>query len=138
MTKKQKRGVRSLLLELNGTHFHHGDCVGSDEQAHVIALGLNYRIIIHPPVDERKRAFCKGATLVCEQKPYLVRNKDIVRKSVVMLATPRSFKEYLRSGTWSTVRHSVTCKVRTLIIWPDGRIEERTENPDLSTLDYSE
>ena len=46
MTDDQKCALRKLLSEIarNGSFpllFHHGDCVGSDEEAHEIAVGLD-------------------------------------------------------------------------------------------------
>jgi hypothetical protein len=137
-TSAQKQSVHDLLLKHQGTHFHHGDCIGSDEQAHAIALALNYAVIIHPPVDPRKRAYCKGATAVREEKPYLKRNSDILKECSIVIATPRSYKEVVRSGTWSTVRRAVDLKRKVLVVFRDGRVVERIENPDLSTLEDSE
>lgn len=137
-TSAQKQSVRALLRKLQGTHFHHGDCVGSDAHAHEIALALNYAVIIHPPIDPRKRAYCKGATAIREEKPYLKRNIDIVKECSVLVATPRSYQEVIRSGTWSTVRRAVDLERKVYVVFRDGRVTERTENPDLSTLADSE
>jgi len=37
-------------------------------------------------------------------KPYLTRNKDIVRDTEMLVAAPADETEVIRSGTWSTVR----------------------------------
>lgn len=137
-TKAQKKAVRALLQELKGTHFHHGDCIGSDAQAHETALAQGYAVIIHPPTDPSKRAFCKGAMVVRDEKPYLRRNMDIIKECSVLIATPRSHKEVIRSGTWSTVRRAVDYQRRVLVVYKDGTVHERTENPALSTLEDSE
>jgi hypothetical protein len=134
MTQQQKRTFRKLLIEHGVTELHHGDCIGSDADAHLIAKTLGISIVKHPPVDEKKRAFCKGGREL-PAKPYLPRNKDIVKVSRIMFATPRSFKEVVRSGTWSTVRHAVNKKVKMLVIYPDGSVVDRKKNPELSSLE---
>lgn len=137
-TSAQQRKVRQLLKDIRGDFFHHGDCVGSDAQAHEIALALKYRVILHPPVEPRKRANCEGAIATREEKPYLKRNQDIVRECSVVIATPKSYQETIRSGTWSTVRKAVDMKRRVLVVYPDGRVHERTENVELFKLPDSE
>lgn len=107
MTALQKQGVLNILSTLRGAqyeYFHHGDCIGADEEAHKIAQGLGYKIIIHPPLNQSKRAFCEGADTILRPKEYLDRNEDIVCSSNVLIATPKEMEEVLRSGTWSTVR----------------------------------
>jgi predicted Rossmann fold nucleotide-binding protein DprA/Smf involved in DNA uptake len=52
-----------------------------------------------------------------EKKPYLDRNKDIVRVSIGLIAAPKTNKEEQRSGTWSTVRYA-TKTGKPLIILP--------------------
>lgn len=138
MTKQQKRTVRKLLVQKKVASLTHGDCIGSDADAHEIAHGLGVPIFIRPPEDEKKRAFCKGAVTVHPKKPYKKRNQDIVNTTTFMIATPRSFKEVVRSGTWSTVRYACNQKKLVYVVWPDGSITERTENPELSTLEDSE
>lgn len=137
MTKQQKKAFRKLLIEHGITEFHHGDCVGSDADAHLIAKTLGLSIVKHPPVDEKKRAFCKGGREL-PAKPYLPRNKDIVKASSIMFATPRSFNEVVRSGTWSTVRFATNLQRKMLVIYPDGSVVDRKKNPELSTLKDSE
>lgn len=138
MTKEQKRSVRKLLVQKKAAGVTHGDCVGSDADAHDIAHALGIPISIRPPVDEKKRAFKKGAAVVFPQKPYKSRNQDIVNTTTFMVATPRSYKEVVRSGTWSTVRYAVKQGKMVYVVYPDGKVVERTQNPELSTLEDSE
>jgi hypothetical protein len=102
---------------------HHGDCIGADEQCHAIAVKVGCRIMVHPPTDDKARAYCKkGKTRVLNCKPYLKRNKDIVDDSAIMFALPKEKEEQLRSGTWSTIRYAKKTKKRLVIIWPDGTV----------------
>jgi len=85
--------------------FHHGDCIGADTEAHEIALMLGYDVIIHPPTNPKKRTFCEGYKRRANPLPYLDRNKRIVESTSVLIVAPKSDKEELRSGTWSTYRY---------------------------------
>lgn len=103
---------------------HHGLCIGADKQFHNIMMELGYRVIIHPPMDQRKTFSVKpGWTALCTflpPKSFLDRNFDIVRDSSVLIATPAGIREELRSGTWSTVRRARILHRPTYIIWPNG------------------
>ena len=44
---------------------HHGDCVGADKEFHDICASNNIKIIIHPPIDEKLRAFCTPGGKMC-------------------------------------------------------------------------
>ena len=105
--------------------FHHGDCIGADKQFHELLESLkvphivNQKIIIHPPIKNIKRAFCKS-DFILEPKDYLDRNKDIVNASEILIATPKEFEEQLRSGTWSTIRYCTKQKKQAFIIFPNG------------------
>lgn len=101
------------------SEFHHGDCYGADAQAHNIAKTFKLYIIIHPPIKTIKRAYCDG-DIILEPKEYLNRNKDIVRASDLLLATPNEFTEQIRSGTWSTIRFARKLKKQIIIVYPDG------------------
>ena len=39
---------------------HHGDCKGSDAQAHVMALALDWRVVIYPPINPKLCALSVG------------------------------------------------------------------------------
>ena len=101
MTREQERTLRDLLASHRGAVLHHGDCVGADEQAHDIAVSLGCGIVIHPPLLEAQRAF-KPAPQIRAPKPYLVRNKDIVRETDLLVAAPKEALEQHRSGTPAT------------------------------------
>ncbi len=129
-----KRQDHKLLLVLNYFHkqgyrvFRHGDCVGSDDHAATQASFLGYTVWGHPPINEAKRAFNKATKFWEEPADYLIRNGIIVDKSEVLVATPRTFNEARRSGTWYTVRYArrVQLPLR-IIIWPDGTTKKEEE-----------
>lgn len=98
---------------------HHGDAVGCDAQMHELARAMDVPIVIHPPVDDRLRAFCTGAETVLPEKPYLVRDGDIAQ-SDILIACPRQMEEVVRSGTWATIRYSRKNGKRRIIVFPDG------------------
>ena len=121
MTQKQMAAFAAVLDASVRGEFHHGDCVGSDEQAHDIAHKLGYRIVVHPPTIGDKRAYKEG-DIARAVAPYLTRNHDIVDDTTWLIAAPRGFKEELRSGTWATVRYARKLGKRVWVIWPDGKI----------------
>ena len=84
----------------------HGDCVGADEMAHNIGLGLGYSIEIYPPSNDTLRAYCEGAFIVHPEKSYMPRNEDIVDASELLIAMPATFIEQSKGGTWRTVRYA--------------------------------
>ena len=84
MTKAQQNALRSLLFSASG-RLHHGDAVGADEQAHDIAASLNRRIVIHPSTLLDQRAY-KVAKDIRLQKTPLIRNRDIVRETSMLIA----------------------------------------------------
>jgi hypothetical protein len=111
--------VLNALETIN--QFHHGDCVGADETAHHLAQSLSWDIVIHPPLNASKRAFCKGAVATWQRKPYLDRNHDIVDCCDILIACP-SGTEHRRSGTWSTVRYARKERKPIVIVWPNGKV----------------
>jgi len=106
MSEHQRTEVRRLLSSLvSVTEFHHGDCVGSDAQAHDIAVSMAIPVIIHPPVKDTARAYCAGWVL--DPLPYLERDRAIVDVCTVLIATPLGEEAAnFRSGTWTTVRYA--------------------------------
>lgn len=114
MSPDQKRRLYETLRKLKtsskdeNNEFHHGDCIGSDTEAHEIALMLGYDVIIHPPTNPKKRTFCEGYKRRANPLPYLDRNKRIVESTEILIVAPKSSIEELRSGTWSTYRYAKT------------------------------
>jgi hypothetical protein len=124
-TADQLRDLAGLLLVMRTDetdYFHHGDCIGADAQAHDLAKAAGWKVIIHPPEDPSKRAFCNG-DLVHEPRPYLERNRDIVNATEALIAVPKD-PETLRSGTWSTVRYARKHGRHIIIIEPTPTEED--------------
>ena len=114
--------LRSYREDHHFINFRHGDCVGADAQAHDIAMALGFTVIIHPPLINSMRAHKKGHQWH-PARPYLERNKNIVRGCHLLVACPKdSMNEELRSGTWSTVRFARKAQKSILLI--SARMEE--------------
>ncbi len=102
------------MAERQGTkiHFHHGDCMGADANAHDIVQNIKYTfpfvvlIYVHPPLDGRKRAYRQGDFMM-PTKPYIERNHDIVDACSLLFVTPKTNVEEIRSGTWATYRYAM-------------------------------
>lgn len=121
MNAKQAKFVWDLLLVLqNETQFniHHGDCIGSDEQFHSMAVQLGADIYIHPPENRILRAFCSPSKIIFPVKPYLERDKDIVQSSDLLIATPKEQYQQIRSGTWFTYKWAQKMSIPTLVVYP--------------------
>ena len=100
------------------TGFHHGDCIGADEQAHNIAIEAGIPVYVHPPINSSKRAYCQEYTRRYFAYEYLIRNRHIVDSCEMMLAFPKESNEQLRSGTWATIRYARKVKKPMLIVSP--------------------
>ncbi len=108
MSDKQTIQFHALILDrFFFTEFHHGDCIGADEEAHILVREFlpEVKIVVHPPINPQKRAYCEG-DVVLPKMDYLARNKNIVNATDILLATPKTLEEELRSGTWSTIRYA--------------------------------
>jgi hypothetical protein len=125
MTQSQKDMVKYFLGFFAVSEVHHGDCVGADAEFHAIARSERLKVALHPPTNPAKRAFCE-ADEEFPKKDYLVRNREIVDNSDILIATPKTKKEEVRSGTWSTIRYAQKPNVRKdkriIIIFPDGEV----------------
>ena len=135
MTPLQSSAFCCVVAKLlrDSTEFHHGDCVGSDAEAHeAAALVAKWTIVIHPPLNPRYQAHCGdlqsrfAAVKTLERKDYLERNVDIVDATDVLIATPASHSEELRSGTWSTVRYAEKLGRPITIVYPDGAVSSHS------------
>lgn len=101
---------------------HHGDCIGADTTFHRELEQRNVKIVIHPPDNDQLRAF-NNSQYMMPVKPYLMRNKDIVKACDVLIAFPSQYVELLKSGTWSTIRYARKINKKVYIFYPDGFIE---------------
>lgn len=122
MTQVQLSTVTRLLLKADEAH--HGDCVGADEQFHAICLELEIPVVLHPPEEERLRAFCPDAIRIEPPRPYLVRNRIIVDLCDMLVAAPKEDEEpepQRGQGTWSTVRYARRSVKPFRIVWPNGK-----------------
>jgi hypothetical protein len=127
MTDKQLAKVRLLLYNYAPSEVHHGDCVGADAEFHNLCrslYGISVHIVIHPPKDDRYRAFCKG-DVILEPRPYLERDKVIAKVGDLLIATPKHAAEVRRSGTWATVRYAKTERKPRIIVTPQGHAQHR-------------
>jgi hypothetical protein len=126
MTVVQGVVVAGTLHWINMRSFHHGDCVGADDQAHYFVAGrTDVEIVIHPPLDVRRRAMCDrglGRLIVRQPKEFLERDRDIVDETGCLVAAPRTFVDVTRSGTWYTVRYALRTQKPVTIVFPDGRV----------------
>ena len=126
MSPRQHRKLAAILRGLDVSEFHHGDCIGSDAEAHVIAQSLGIRVVVHPPEIDAKRAFVvlsrgtaqRHADDIRVPRPYLKRNHDIVSACKLLIAAPKRLSEQRRSGTWATIRFANRNGVEVVIIVP--------------------
>lgn len=121
MTETQRLALSKTVSEILPSEAHHGDCVGADAQFHEICLGVGVPVVIHPPSETKKRAYCENAQSVLEPRDYLKRNRDIVDAVEKLLATPDG-PEKVRSGTWSTIRYARKKGIEVVVVMPDGSL----------------
>jgi hypothetical protein len=130
MTDEQKIQVRSLLTNHYDYHgdnwFHHGDCIGADHEADLIAREMGWRIHIHPPTKPDKRAFCEVRPKDVRDRAYgyLIRNQHIVKMCDMLIACPRRAAR-LRSGTWYTLNYAIEQNRSRVTVYPDGHLYVR-------------
>ena len=124
MSKEQFIAVSEILKDNFPFEVHHGACIGADKHFHDIATSLMINVILHPGVNRQGKCFtradCQGYNDIKPERYFLDRDKDIVNACDVLIATPRGFKEVLRSGTWATVRYARKKSKEIWIIYPDG------------------
>jgi hypothetical protein len=130
MIVKQEAGFVAAIMRIKNKHrkiveWHHGDCVGADEQSHYLirAIDKNIAIHIHPPVDTDLQAKMP-ADVYYDPKTHFARNRDIVDATDMLIATPYTQRRESKGGTWYTINYALKMGKPALIIWPDGRYED--------------
>ena len=123
--RKILEGMQLLVKDqsISNVSVVHGDCIGADEEFDGIASSLGIERQIYPCTLEDQRAHCEnlGAKVKQKSKTPLERNKDIVKSSNIVIATPSSNVEEQRSGTWATIRFARKTKAMLIIVFPDGK-----------------
>lgn len=136
MNALQKINLRFFLGDLfrpalNGEpriEFHHGDCIGADDEAATIAKGIGFWVVAHPGFPKGKRddtvfrAFNPHSDVVLDPKEFIARDHDIVDVSDYMVAAPHTDRELIRSGTWATVRYARKKNKPVTLVFPNRRI----------------
>lgn len=123
MSKEQSHIVNKIFRTSFGDfRLLHGDCIGADKDAHLLARNNKGYIEIFPPIYSSKRAYCKGDAFH-DPKPYLERNHDIVNACDLLIVCPNTKKEKLRSGTWATWRYAKKTGTEWIIIYPNGEVK---------------
>lgn len=116
-----------LRLEKGAVSLHHGVCIGADAQAHNLWKSLGGTTVGHPGHDKSNRS-PKRANVSCDagfpSKPYLDRNLDIIIACDLLVATPQTTEEEVRSGTWFTIRRAKAAGKRVIIVFPGGDLSE--------------
>lgn len=125
MTPAQRLVVTRILLHEKPTKVHSGDCIGADATFHQIARQLGIWSVGHPPINPKNRAWCDFDEVEPEGD-YHARDRNIVNASHLLLSTPATEHEVLRSGTWTTLRYARKIERPFKIILPSGLIRENT------------
>lgn len=136
MSVRTKITLHATLIDLYNKNIfssapiclHHGDCINADFEASKIGKSVGYLVHAHPPFNEKKRAFSEFNDIIHAPKDYIERNHDIVNGSSILIATPLTHNEVIRSGTWATIRYARSLGREICIIFPDG--SEKWENSD--------
>lgn len=127
LTFEQKNQFRRLSNNYKNIELHIGDCLGADIETTEIVYNnqfIHSFIVVHPPKDSKFRAFFDNYDYIHNELDYLTRNKMIVDETHLLFAFPNTYKEQLRSGTWSTIRYAKKKNKKVVIIFPDGSIED--------------
>lgn len=105
------------------TLFHHGKCIGADEETNNYLRLNGFKTVGHPPINHKYLSACEVDFLL-PAKEYIARNHDIVDTSVTLIVAPREAFEVTRSGTWATYRYAKTQKKHIIVIYLGGEMIE--------------
>ena len=121
MNETQMREVSQALeaLYTPGAEFHHGDCMGVDEQAATLAQSMGYRVVSHPGPDGEHRAH-HPSDEVREVDTHFRRNRTIVNTTDLLLVVPWQEEHQTNGGTWYTHDYAVKVGKPRRVFWPSG------------------
>lgn len=131
MTIAQKSSLWSVLDRIGSStieivQFHHGCCIGADEESARMAKLAGFFVVGHPPEDRAKiwEEHISIDNDIRPPLPYLDRNHVIVDETSQLIAAPRLLFAELRSGTWSTIRYAKKIHRVVTVVWPTGSVVE--------------
>lgn len=119
MTPHQMECVENFFEETCIEEFHHGDCIGVDYEAALIAERLGIKTVCHPPVKTDLRAWHKS-TVMLEEKTYFSRNRFLVDSVDLLMVVPWESERKETGGTWYTHDYGVKTKTNIKMFWPDA------------------
>lgn len=126
MTPEQRESFKAVMMRFHASlsdSFHHGDCIGADDQAANDAHENGIYIVRHPPVDETHRAFNPHFKEEREPKKHFARNRDIVDETEMLIACPQYAEPITKEtmgGTAFTVTYARKRGKSLTIVRPDG------------------
>lgn len=122
VTEFQSEWLDAWLTTNKANVLHHGDCVGADALAARMFYRYNTFVIAHPGLVKKEyRAFSLVNDLVLPATSTFRRNDLIVRISDLLLAFPQGKEEdFIRSGTWQTIRFARKYNKPHIIVYPEG------------------
>ncbi len=139
MTSAQCSAFYNVLSEIPDAieSFHHGDCIGADDDAANIASDIRtedelggWKIVCHPPVKDEYRAHNPHADETRPPKTHFARNRDIVSECDILIACPQYTEPITydtHGGTAYTVCYARKMGKPVIVIRPDGTLERENE-----------
>lgn len=129
MNNPQLRVLRTLYQEMFQKGFfwqENGLCIGADEQSAKAWIEMGGLCHFRPSNIKAKTACfsAPGCRTDSLKRPPLERNRIMVRHAEVLIATPNTLSEAMRSGTWATIRFARIIGVPRRIILPNGHLIE--------------
>ena len=114
--------------------FHHGDCVGVDDEAANIVFaektqsGIACHIHRRPGPDDGLHRASNQLHIASggrdyPEKTHFARNRDIVNACDLLVVIPLDDSRQPHGGTWYTYDYAVKRGKQVVVIWPDGRVD---------------
>lgn len=124
----QASAFTKLMVHFQPKEFHHGDCIGADDQAADMLACEKIgpcKIVCHPPIKEEHRAFNKRSDETLEPLSHFARNRQIVDQTDMLVVCPLQSEWQPRGGTWYTHDYALKRGKTAVVIWPDGTMESK-------------
>jgi len=116
---------------------HDGDSIGVDEQLYYLGHAFGAHITLHPPTNEKYRAFCglldcvlidPEHTTILPEKGYHARDRDMVDEAEVIVSVQWKPVELDYGGTRYTTDYAREQGKPLALIWPNGHISYENWN----------